>query len=409
MELTHRVKRMSGRDPHEAHRAATPLELLFDLTFVVAFSQAASQAAHYFELGHVWTALVGFSIAVFAVTWAWINFSWLSSAYDTDDVPFRIATFVQMIGVIVVALSLPPFFHSLEEGEHVDNSVMVAGYVLMRLVTVALWLRAAAHDPDHRTTCLTYAAGVGIVQVGWVVVIFVNPPVWVALLMMVVLVVCELLVPWVAEGRARTPWYAHHIAERYSLLVIITLGEVIVGTVTAVSAAVEEHGWSAQAVAVAAAGTLLAFGMWWVYFIVPSARILHRHRDRAFAFGYLHIPLFGAIAAVGAGLHVAALRISGEAHVDDTFALLTVALPTVVFVVMLAVLYDALVRRVDGLHLLMFVGAVVVVGVAVVVSLAGAGLGVTLLITSLAPLVVVVGYEAGGHRKAAADLVRLDA
>ena len=50
-----------------------------------------------------------------------------------------------------------------------------------------------------------------------------------------------------------------------------------------------------------------------------------------------------------------------------------------------------------------------VMALAVVVSLSGVGVGVTLLITSLAPLVLVVGYEAGGHRKAAADLLRLDA
>ena len=44
--LAHRLRRMSGRDPHEPHRVATPLELLFDLTFVIAFGVAASQLAH---------------------------------------------------------------------------------------------------------------------------------------------------------------------------------------------------------------------------------------------------------------------------------------------------------------------------------------------------------------------------
>ena len=70
---------MTGRDPNESHRAATPLELLFDLTFVVAFSQISSQAAHYLELGDVGTALGGFAFSTFAVTWAWINYSWLAS------------------------------------------------------------------------------------------------------------------------------------------------------------------------------------------------------------------------------------------------------------------------------------------------------------------------------------------
>ena len=101
---------MAGRDPHESHRAATPLELLFDLTFVVAFGMAADELAHYLVEDHVDTALAGFAFATFAITWAWINFSWFASAYDTDDWVFRLATMVQMVGVIILALGLPDLF-----------------------------------------------------------------------------------------------------------------------------------------------------------------------------------------------------------------------------------------------------------------------------------------------------------
>ena len=76
---------MLGRDPNERHRAATPLELLFDLTFVIAFGSAASELAHFLAEDHVSEGVVGFAFATFAVTWAWINFSWFASAYDTDD------------------------------------------------------------------------------------------------------------------------------------------------------------------------------------------------------------------------------------------------------------------------------------------------------------------------------------
>ncbi len=138
---------MTGRDPQERHRGATPLELLFDLTFVVAFSQISSQAAHALELGHLSTMFVGFGFAIFAVSWAWINYSWLASAYDNEDIFFRLATLVVMIGVLVVALGIPPVFSSLEQGEHLDNTVLVTGYVIMRVATVAIWLRAARHDP----------------------------------------------------------------------------------------------------------------------------------------------------------------------------------------------------------------------------------------------------------------------
>lgn len=83
--IPHRVRRTSGRDPDEQHHVATPLELLFDLTFVVAFGIAANELAHLLAENHVGPGLLGFSFATFAVCLAWINFSWFASAYDTDD------------------------------------------------------------------------------------------------------------------------------------------------------------------------------------------------------------------------------------------------------------------------------------------------------------------------------------
>ena len=111
----HRLRVMSGRDPNEQHRAATPLELLYDLTFVVAFGVAGEQFAHLLAEGHFAAGLDGFGFAIFAICWAWINFSWFASAYDTDDWVFRVATMVQMVGVIILALGLPQVFHSIDE------------------------------------------------------------------------------------------------------------------------------------------------------------------------------------------------------------------------------------------------------------------------------------------------------
>src|ERR671917_2749184 len=107
---THHRIRMGGRDPSEDHRAATPLELLFDLTFVIAFGLAANELAHLLAEGHIGAGLLGFSFATFGISWAWINFSWFASAYDTDDWVFRLATMVQMLGVLVFALGLPELF-----------------------------------------------------------------------------------------------------------------------------------------------------------------------------------------------------------------------------------------------------------------------------------------------------------
>ena len=79
------------------------------------------------EKGHWSAAVTGFVLGVFAISWAWVNYAWLASAYDNDDVFFRIATLIEMIGVLVIALGMPPFFRSIDEGHHVDNAIMVSG------------------------------------------------------------------------------------------------------------------------------------------------------------------------------------------------------------------------------------------------------------------------------------------
>lgn len=405
--LDHRLRRMTGRDPDEAHRSATPLELFFDLVFVAAFSQAGSQAAHLLELGHFVPATFGFVFAIFAIAWAWINYAWLASAYDNDDIFFRVATMVQMIGVIVLALGLPQTFTSIDEGGALENRAVVLGYVIMRVAVIALWVRAARHDPAHRRTAVTYAVLVSAAQVGWITLLVANPPLTGAIVAWGVLVAFELAVPIIAQRRGGpTPWHPHHIAERYGLLVIITLGEIVLGTILAISAVVEEQGWDLEAVLVTVGGTMLAFALWWVYFIMPSARVLARHRERSFAWGYGHIVIFGSLAATGAGLHVAAYVIEGAAHIDDTTALLTVVVPVAVFSTALFTLYTLLLREFDPFHILLFLGSLVPLVAAVWVVAAGASMGTGIVIAALSPVVVVIGYETLGHRHQAAALER---
>ncbi|WP_345802041.1 low temperature requirement protein A [Microbacterium sp. AZCO] len=407
MSLSHRLGRMTGRDPHEAHRASTPLELLFDLTFVVAFSQISSEAAHYLEVGDLSTALAGFLFCTFAVTWAWINYSWLASAYDNDDIFFRLATMVEMIGVLIVALGVPPVFESLAEGEHLDNGVLVSGYVIMRVAAVALWLRAAKNDPAHRKTALAYAVNISIAQVFWVALIFLNLPVAPTFAIVIVLILFELAGPLFAELKyGRTPWHGHHIAERYGLLTIITLGEIVLGTILAISAVVQQQGWSLEAGVVAFAGTALVFGLWWVYFMMPSGRILHRHRGRGFVWGYGHIFVFASLIGVGTGLHVAAQVISHHAEVDASFALLTVAIPVLAFEVFVFSLYSYLLRTFDPFHVWLFLGGVAVLVLSVVAAAAGASIGTALLLVAASPFVIVVGYETIGFRHQEAALER---
>jgi len=406
--MGHRLLRMSGRNPGEAGRTATPLELLFDLTFVVAFGLAASQFSHYIAEGHILAALVGFTFAMFTVCWAWINFSWFASAYDTDDWYYRITTMVQMIGVIVLALGLPAVFSSLDEGQPVDNDVMVVGYVVMRIAMVAQWTRAARQDPQRRATALSYVKFISIAQAGWIVLAILDLPTVATFAIATLLFGLEIMGPVIAERKSDgTPWHAHHIAERYGLLTIIALGESVFGTIAAVSALVEEQKWSAEAVFIVVAGVGLTFGLWWSYFIIPSGAILSRHRQRAFPWGYSHILLFASITATGAGLHVAAYVIEGHAAIGTVGAVMSVAIPLLVFAITTYAIYTYLVRQGDPFHLGLFLGTVAILVLAVVLAASGTSLGLCLLVLTLAPAVNVVGYETIGHRHAAAALERV--
>ncbi len=404
---THRIRRMSGRDPREPHRVSSPLELLFDLTFAIAFGVAASQFAHLLAEGHVGDGLLGFGFAVFAIWWAWMNFSWFASAYDTDDWVYRLTTMVQMVGVIILALGLPQTFASIEHGGHVNNTVMVAGYVVMRIAMVTQWLRAARQDPDRRAASLTYATVIVVAQIGWIAQILVSTSVWVFAAGALVLMALEISGPFLAERRmGGTPWHAHHIAERYSLLAIIALGEGVVGTVASLSAAVGEHGWSTDAVVLAVAGTGLTFGMWWVYFLVPAAELLHAHREVSFLYGYLHLFVFGAIVATGAGLHVAAYYFEEQSELSTVATVLSVAIPVAVYITAMFVIYSMLVGTVDVFHTGLLVGAGAVLAAAVAMAAAEISLAPCLLVVTAAPMVIVAGFELVGHRHARAIVAR---
>ena len=406
--LRHAFSRMGGRDPHEKHRAATPLELFFDLTFVIAFGVAGSQFAHEIAEAHIGAGLLGFSFAMFAVIWAWVNFTWFASAYDTDDWVFRVVTMVQIVGVLVLAMGIEPMFHSLVEGNHVDNRVIVGGYVLMRLALVTQWVRASRQDPARRETCLRYAKYLAVVQLGWIAVLVIEADVAATFLMTVPLIMLEMATPYAAERKAKTPWHAHHIAERYGLLAIIALGECLIGAIETLRAIVANHGWSVDAALVGFGGTALAFGMWWIYFMLPAGRALHLRRHRSYLFGYGHIPIFAAIAATGAGLHVAAYFIDHEAHISAAVAVASIAVPVALFKLSLTWLYSVMV---GADRTIITVAACVLAALAGSVGLAAAGASVPvcLLVIVMALGASIVIDERRGAERLHRALGRLEA
>ncbi|GAA1196297.1 low temperature requirement protein LtrA [Kitasatospora gansuensis] len=316
-------RRMVPRSKAESHRAATPLELFFDLCFVVAVAQAGSQLAHDLAAGHLGHGLYSYAFAFFAIWWAWMNFSWFASAYDVDDVPYRLTTLVQITGVLILAAGVPRIFADQ------DLTLSVVGYVVMRLAMVTQWLRAASCESGGaRTMALRYAAGITVCQVGWGLVLLVpeSARVWVLPLG----IVAELSVPALAELHTQSNWHPHHIAERYGLFTLIVLGETVSAATLAMQAALDEHEALGELIPLAAGGILICFAAWWIYFARPVHHILTSNR-RSFLWGYGHYLVLGSAAAIGAGMEVAIEYATGEAHIGAKAATAAVTVPAALY------------------------------------------------------------------------------
>ncbi len=326
------LRPMTARGRGEAHRVASPLELFFDLCFVVAIAQAGVQLVHAVAAGHSGQGILNYAMIFFAIWWAWMNFSWFASAYDNDDALYRIVTLVQIAGVLVLAAGVSKAFE-----EH-DFLVVWLGYAIMRFAMIAQWLRAArAGRGAERTMALRYAGGVFLCQVGWLglLVLPEHARPWVFLVMALL----ELSVPVYAEKDFTTSWHPHHIAERFGLFTIIVLGETIAAATVAVKSAVDEHNALGELLPIAIGGLLIVFAAWWIYFVVPIHGHLRSNRE-SFLWGYGHYLIFGSAAAIGAGLEVAVEEAVGKAHVSTLTASAAVTLPTALYLLTVWVLHS---------------------------------------------------------------------
>ena len=384
------LRRMSGRDPGEAHRASTPLELLFDLTLVVAVAQAATQLEHALAEDHAAHALAGYAVVFFGLWWAWVNFTWFASAYDTDDVAYRLLTLLQMAGVLVFTAGIPAAF------EHFDYATVVAGYVIMRLALVAQWLRAAHSDPAARAGTLRYAIGITVVQLGWIGSLWLTGVPSRA--SFAVLVAAEMAVPAWAEFRGRaTPWHPGHISERYGLFTIIVLGEVIAAIAAAVQSALGHSRASAGLLTIAAAGLVLVFALWWSYFKHSATERIRDSLRWTFVWAFAHYLIFAAVAALGAGLQVAVGSLDHTARVTPLFAAFTVAIPVTTFIVVVGLLNHRTSGVPAGTRLSLLVAALILV--------TAAATPVLTLPSSIVIMVVLVAlllayYLTAAHRAA---------
>jgi low temperature requirement protein LtrA len=313
---------MVARATDEEHRTATVLELLFDLCFVVAVASAASALHHEVAADHVGDGVVGYASVFFAIWWAWMNFTWFASAYDTDDVAYRLTTLVQIAGALILAAGVP---EAMDGG---DFAVITVGYVVMRLAMVTQWLRAAGSDPPHRRSASRYAAGIAVLQVGWVLRLFLpEGPGYAGFL---VLVAAELAIPIWAERAAPTTWHPRHIAERYGLFTLIVLGECVLASTLAIQTALGEDAALADLATTAAGGLLTVFGMWWLYFAKEAHEFLTTLRAGV-VWGYGHYLVFASAAAVGAGLAVNVDDLTDRAAIGVRGAAAAFTIPVALF------------------------------------------------------------------------------
>jgi low temperature requirement protein LtrA len=285
-------------------RRTSPVELLWDLVFVFAITQVTSLLAHELSWGGF-----GKSMLVLAlVWWAWSAFVWASNAEDPDSPVLRSALFLAMILIFIAGLALPHAFGG-------DATTFAVAYAGVRLLHLALYADASRRGNASWRAIAGFAVTVLIGMVLLIVGSFLDEsirvPLWVAA------AAIDYAGPaWLTRERLRglQQVAVAHFAERYSLFIIICLGESIV----AIGVGASAHQLDATLILAVALALVITIGLWWTYFGTLAAAAERRLRDHddpvlaaADAYSYIHLILVAGIIVFAVGVKVAA------AHPDD--------------------------------------------------------------------------------------------
>ena len=212
-------QRLLARDISENNRPATPLELFYDLIFVVAIANLAAAFHHDYANNHIVHGIISFVMVFLAVWWAWNQYTWFASSFDNNSSHFRLATLWQMVGALILAAGVEDAFNG-------EFSIVLIGYVITRLSSIYLWYKVAKDNPKFKVTGMRYAISILLCQIGWITQnffefsYFIFAGLWFA----------EFLVPYYAESHTQTHFHSEHIEERLGLLTIILLGESILAS-----------------------------------------------------------------------------------------------------------------------------------------------------------------------------------
>jgi low temperature requirement protein LtrA len=271
----------------------TPLELFFDLVYVLAITQCTALMAS----DPTWTGLAK-GLAVLAVLWwSWGGYAWLTSVVDPEEGAVRLVFFGAMAAFLVAALSVPGAFD--------DTALLFAcAYGAVRVAHIALFALASQDDPMLRRSVIGLgggtAVGVGLLIAASAADGWQQGAIW------ALAIVLDFAEPYFfgAEGWRLAP---SHFAERHGLIVLIALGESIVAI--GVGA---EIGIGAGVVAAAIAGMAIAAALWWLYFdvvaLVAERRLAQtpvgkeQNELARDSYSYLHLPMVAGIVLVALGL-----------------------------------------------------------------------------------------------------------
>jgi len=300
------------------------LELFFDLVFVVAVSIASAELHHALAEGDFLHGITSYAMVFFAIWWAWMNFTWFATSYDTDDWLYRVLTIVQMGGVLVLAAGVPDAF------AHGEFTITVIGYVIMRIAMIAQWLRASRDSGPLRSATRRYALGIGFAQILWIGFLFVPPELRIPAFVVFALV--EISIPVFAEYQRQTPWHRHHITERYGLFTLIVLGESLLASANAIIEALHEVESLGPLIAIAVLTLVVTASLWWIYFWPPHHHAITSFR-RSLRYGYTHYFVFAAAAAFSAGIEVEIDVLTGHSELSPIAASFTVTVPIAVFLI----------------------------------------------------------------------------
>src|SRR5437763_790648 len=284
----------------------TPLELFFDLVFVLAITQCTALMA----ADTTWGGLGKGLLVLGLLWWAWVGYAWLTSVVDPEEGVVRIAIFAAMAALLVVALCVPHAFGDLA-------ILFAAAYAAVRGAHIVLFTVASRDEPALRRSVVglgaSTALGAGLLLAGAFAGGSAQIVLWVLSLLL------DMAGPYLfgSEGWKLIP---AHFAERHGLIVLIALGESIVAIGVGAGADVD-----AGVVAAAVLGTAIAAGLWWLYFdvvaLVAVRRLSHaaegreRNEIARDSFSYLHFPMVAGIVLLALGFK------KTLAHVDDPLKL----------------------------------------------------------------------------------------